>query len=227
MQQQNPVHVALIMDGNRHWAKEHHLPLSWGYRRGVVRITEIVKSAIEQNIAHLTLFAFSTENWKRPETEVSYLMQLFSRSITHYTPFLLKQEINVRFIGNLNALKPDLVERIMAIQAKTRNYQKLFLKIAVNYSSRDEVIRTMKKIPPCDLQDYSWETFRQQLDTGNCPDVDLLIRTSGNQRLSNFLLLQSAYAELIFVKKNWPDFTKQDFECLIQAFGQHERTFGK
>jgi undecaprenyl diphosphate synthase len=215
------------MDGNRRWARKNNFPLFWGHRRGVRAVSEIVKSAIEQNITHLTLFAFSTENWKRSENEVSYLMGLFSRSIEHYSTFLLKENIRVRFIGDLASLQGNLLKKIILIQEKTRHNTKLFLTIAINYGSRNEIVRAIKKIPSGEVQNYSWETIQKYLDTSDLPDVDLFIRTSGEQRLSNFLLLQSAYAELFFIKKNWPEFTGRDFEATLQEFSQRKRNFGK
>ncbi|MDR1907124.1 MAG: di-trans,poly-cis-decaprenylcistransferase [Puniceicoccales bacterium] len=224
---QNPVHVAIVMDGNRRWAKENNLPIFWGHRRGVRTVSEMVKAAVRQDISYLTLFAFSTENWQRSGSEVTYLMRLFSRVIDHYVTFLQKEAICVHFIGNLVLLKSDLREKIASIQEETRYNTKLFLTIAVNYGSRDEIVRAVKKIPIEERQNCSWETLRRHLDTENIPDVDLFIRTSGEQRLSNFLLLQSAYAELFFIKKYWPEFTQQDFEMVLNEYRSRKRNFGK
>jgi undecaprenyl diphosphate synthase len=190
-------------------------------------VSEIAQAALERKIPYLTLFAFSTENWQRPADEVQYLMGLFSRSITHYAAFLQKNEICVYFIGDLAPLNDHLREKIISIREKTAQNNKLFLTIAVNYGSRDELTRAVKKIPSDALQNCSWDDIRGCLDTRDMPDVDLLIRTSGEQRLSNFLLLQSAYAELFFIKKYWPEFTRQDFEIVLDEYRIRKRNFGK
>jgi undecaprenyl diphosphate synthase len=222
-----PVHVAIVMDGNRRWAKENNFPMFWGHRCGIHTVSEIVRAAIGHEIPYLTLFAFSTENWRRSTGEVRYLMGLFVRSITHYAVFLQKNEICVRFIGDLASLQEDLQEKIASIREKTDHNTKLFLTIAINYGSRDELVRAIKKIPIDERQNCSWESICEWLDTGNIPDVDLFIRTSGEQRLSNFLLLQSAYAELFFVEKYWPEFTQQDFEIVLNAYRLRKRNFGE
>jgi undecaprenyl diphosphate synthase len=223
----NPVHVAIVMDGNRRWAKEKNFPTFWGHRRGIHAVSEVVQMAIKQKIPYLTLFAFSTENWQRSANEVSYLMGLFARSITHYGIFSQKNEIRVYFIGDLAPLDDNLRRKIISIREKTAQNSKLFLTIAINYGSRDELVRAVKKIPPSELQNCSWEDIYGRLDTQGIPDVDLLIRTSGEQRLSNFLLLQSAYAELFFIKKYWPEFTQRDFEIILDEYRIRKRNFGK
>jgi undecaprenyl diphosphate synthase len=215
------------MDGNRRWTKKNNFPLFYGHRRGVHAVSEVIKTALDRRISHLTFFAFSTENWKRSGDEISYLMRLFSRSIDRYGTFLLRKGICVRFIGDLAPLNPDLLGKMLSIREQTRHNGKLFLTIAINYGSRDEVVRAVKKLSINELQNCSWETFRRHLDSADLPDVDLFIRTSGERRLSNFLLLQSAYAELIFVQKNWPEFTGNDFEATLQEFGRRKRNFGK
>ncbi|MDR1590705.1 MAG: di-trans,poly-cis-decaprenylcistransferase [Puniceicoccales bacterium] len=223
----DPVHVAIVMDGNRRWAKENNFPLFWGHRRGVRALRESVQAAIEQKIPYLTFFAFSTENWQRSENEVKYLMGLFVRSIGHYAVFLQKNKIRVYFIGDLAPLNDNLRGKIASLREKTAQNSKLFLTIAINYGSRDELTRAVKKIPPNELQNCSWEDICRRLDTRGIPDVDLFIRTSGEQRLSNFLLLQSAYAELFFIKKYWPEFTQQDFEIILNEYRLRKRNFGK
>jgi undecaprenyl diphosphate synthase len=154
-------------------------------------------------------------------------MGLFARSMVRYAVFLQKNEICVRFIGDLVPLREDLQEKIALIREKTDRNTKLFLTIAINYGSRDELVRAIKKIPIDERQNCSWESIRGRLDTGDTPDVDLFIRTSGEQRLSNFLLLQSAYAELFFIEKYWPEFTRQDFEAVLDAYRLRKRNFGK
>jgi undecaprenyl diphosphate synthase len=223
----NPVHIAIVMDGNRRWAKGNNFHIFWGHRRGIHTVSEIVRATIEQKIPYLTLFAFSTENWRRSTHEVGYLMGLFVRSIVHYAAFLQKNEICVRFIGDLAPLREDLQVKIASIREKTDRNTKLFLTIAINYGSRDELVRTIKKIPIDERQNCSWESICEWLDTKDIPDVDLFIRTSGEQRLSNFLLLQSAYAELFFTEKYWPEFTRQDFEFILDAYRLRKRNFGE
>ena len=227
MSSRDPVHIAIVMDGNRRWAEGKNFPIFYGHRRGVYRASEMVQVAIERKISHLTLFAFSTENWRRSAREVTYLMRLFARSIDRYATFLQREAICVHFIGDLAPLDGDLREKITAIREKTRPNTGLFLTIAINYGSRDELVRAVKKIPSDELPNCSWESIRRRLDTGDIPDVDLFIRTSGEQRLSNFLLLQSAYAELFFIKKHWPEFTRQDFEVVLEEYRSRKRNFGK
>ncbi|MDR2812704.1 MAG: di-trans,poly-cis-decaprenylcistransferase [Puniceicoccales bacterium] len=222
-----PVHVAIVMDGNRRWAKGNNFPIFWGHRRGVHTVSEIVQTAIEQKISNLTLFAFSTENWQRSANEVAYLMKLFARSIEHYATFLQKNEVCIHFIGDLMSLGNNLREKIASIREKTYHNKKFFLTIAINYGSRDEIVRAVKGISADELPNCSWESIRRRLDTENMPDVDLFIRTSGEQRLSNFLLLQSAYAELFFVKKYWPEFTQRDFMTILEEYRLRKRNFGK
>jgi undecaprenyl diphosphate synthase len=217
----------MVMDGNRRWARGNNLPIFWGHRRGIHTVSEIIQTAIREEIPYLTLFAFSTENWQRSTNEVRYLMGLFVRSITHYAMFLQKNEICIRFIGDLAPLREDLQKKIASIREKTDHNTKLFLTIAINYGSRDELVRAVRKMPIDERQNCSWESIYKWLDTGNIPDVDLFIRTSGEQRLSNFLLLQSAYAELFFIKKYWPEFTQQDFEAILDAYRLRKRNFGK
>jgi undecaprenyl diphosphate synthase len=154
-------------------------------------------------------------------------MRLFSRSIERYATFLTGREICLRFIGDLTPLDADLFQKIRHIQEKTQHGRKLFLTIAINYGSRDEIGRALRKIPPEEIPNCSWETIEKYLDTQYSPDVDLFIRTAGEQRLSNFLLLQSAYAELVFIRKNWPEFTGREFEGALREFGRRQRNFGQ
>lgn len=222
-----PRHVAIIMDGNRRWAKKRNLPEFWGHRKGVSAVRSAVDFAIRSGISYLTIFAFSTENWKRSAQEVSYLMSLFKRSINRFSKWLIENGICVRFLGDIAALRPDLFEKMKFLEDETKNGCTLNLSIAINYGSRDEVVRAANSlIRSAQNESLTWENFSKALDTRDLPDVDLLIRTSGELRLSNFLLLQSAYAELYFVDTLWPDFDQEAFELSLIEFRKRKRNFG-
>lgn len=222
---EQPIHIALIMDGNRRWARKHQLPVFWGHRRGVHALTEVIKQSLQRKIPYLTVFAFSTENWQRSASEVGYLMKLFGRAIDHFESFIRRYRIKIRFIGDRTALASTLRKKMDHLESISNNNDTLNLTIAINYGSRDEIIRAIRNLN--DVQNCTWEILQQQCDTKELPDVDLLIRTSGEQRLSNFLLLQSAYAEIIFSEKLWPEFSKKDFDEALKIYHCRKRNFGK
>lgn len=227
-----PKHVAIIMDGNGRWAKSHGLSRSEGHRRGAKRVLEIVEEAVRLKIEVITLYAFSIENWRRPRREVNLLMQLLN--------FFLKKELrnlnknNIRFscIGRIEQL-PGSVQNVLG-QAKesTKKNTGMILNLALNYGSRAEIVDAVNKI----IRDKSADKlksdllheadFQKYLDTAGLPDPDLLIRTSGEQRISNFLLWQISYSELLFIEKLWPDFTKDDFHKAICTYQRRSRRFG-
>lgn len=221
-------HIAIIMDGNGRWAKKRLLPRVAGHVRGVKRVKDMVEYCINSDIEYLTLFAFGRENWSRPEEEVSFLMRLLSEQITSEFYKLHDKGVRIRFIGDKTRLNQRLVSQINEIQALTLNNTKLKLNIAVDYSGTYDIIQAVNRI----VQDNPngnivEQDFDKYLLTYPDPHPDLLIRTSGESRLSNFMLWQLAYAECYFTNKLWPDFTKREMELAIHWFNTRERRFGK
>ena len=229
-----PQHVAIIMDGNGRWAKGRGLPRIAGHRAGVESVREIVKASIEVGVPILTLYAFSQENWKRPKEEVSLLMDLLDYFIDKEIKNLLKEGVCVRAIGKIEALPPRTLEKLKQAIDATRHNQKLVLNLALNYGSRAEILDAVAKILEkaqetgfsMNSSSLTEEEFSNYLYTAGLPDPDLLIRTSGEMRLSNFLLWQLSYAEIYITKKFWPDFKKSDFLKAIKEYGKRERRFG-
>ena len=230
-----PQHVAIIMDGNGRWAQSRGLPRVAGHRAGVQTVREIVKAAIESGIQVLTLYAFSQENWKRPKEEVSVLMELLDFFIDKEIRNLVKEGVKVRTIGRIEALPPYTLGKVRQLIEATQCNDKLILNIALNYGARTEILdavtRILKEAKDGDLSRnavpaLTEEEFANYLYTAGLPDPDLLIRTSGEMRLSNFLLWQLSYAEIYITKKFWPDFKKSDFLKAIQEYGKRERRFG-
>lgn len=222
-----PSHVAIIMDGNGRWAKKRLLNRSAGHLAGTEAIREIVKAANQWNIKHLTLFAFSTENWKRPKEEVEYLFSLVSDFFKKYIQELDESMVKVSFIGDLTILPPTVLKVFNEAVERTKDHQHMVLHIAFNYGGQQDILQAVNKIilektkGPIDLKQ-----FEERLWTQGMPPVDLLIRTSGEQRLSNFLLYLTAYSELYFTSTLWPDFRRQEFYQILQKFGQRHRRFG-
>ncbi len=227
-----PRHVAIIMDGNGRWAKRRHLPRIAGHRKGIEAAKAVVRAAGDLGIDVLTLYAFSTENWRRPADEVSDLMGLLRRFIIDDIDELAANGVRLRIIGNYQALKPDLVKLIDEAMARTAGNTRTTLVIALNYGSQLEIARAAQ-ILAARVQDGTLtvdqitpDALEAELYTSDIPAPDLVIRTSGEQRLSNFLLWQAAYAELIFVDTLWPDFGKNELASAITAYGERERRFG-
>ena len=224
-----PKHIAIIMDGNGRWAKQKNKSRIFGHRNGVKAVRETVEYAAEIGINYLTLYAFSTENWQRPKKEVSGLMSLLVSTIRSETKTLMENNIKLSSIGNMNMLpekcKKELYESIKLTSGNT----KLNLILALSYSSRWEIKNAIRKIIGDGLKvnEISEDIIEQYLATKNVPDPELLIRTSGENRVSNFLLWQIAYTELYFCKKFWPDFRKEDLKCAILEYQKRERRFGK
>jgi undecaprenyl diphosphate synthase len=228
----SPRHVAIIMDGNGRWAQMRGRPRLVGHHVGAKRVREIVTACPEFNVKYLTIFAFSTENWKRTQTEVAGLMRLFSRYIRREAQDLFDKGVRVRFIGDRVRLDPRLVDLMDGLELRTSDNDLVHLTIALNYGGRDEVARATRrlaydvasgKIAPKDVTD---ETLPKYLDTYFLPDPDLVIRTSGEARISNFLLWQSAYAEYEFIDTLWPDFSAAEFGTVVARFRQRDRRFG-
>ncbi len=220
-----PVHVAIIMDGNGRWAKNKGLKRIEGHRVGVKVVKEIVEASATIGIKFLTLFTFSTENWKRGEEEVNFLFELFANSVKEYIPELKANSIRLNVIGNLNQLPFFLRKTIDYAIKETEKGDKLTLTLAINYGARLEIVEAVKKAKSTDME-ITEESFKNFLFTRDLPDPDLIIRTSGEMRLSNFLLYQAAYSELFFTKTLWPDFTKEEFFEIITEFNKRERRFG-
>jgi undecaprenyl diphosphate synthase len=228
-----PAHVAIIMDGNGRWARQRGLPRIEGHRRGVETVRSIIDAAKELGIRYLTLYAFSVENWKRPQEEVGALMSLLEYFLKRETATLVKNQVRLLAIGRTQDL-PDVVRRqLEAAIAATAHFTEHTLVLALNYGSRTEVIDAARayaaavaagEISP---NDSSWETFSRHLYTADLPDPDLVIRTSGEYRVSNFLLLQAAYSEFVFTPVAWPDFTKADLVAAIELYSKRERRYGQ
>lgn len=227
-----PTHVAVIMDGNGRWAQMRGRPRLYGHQAGAKRVREIVEACPDLGIRYLTIFAFSTENWKRTQTEVTGLMTLFRRYIHKEAQALLDNGVRVRFIGDRDRLDPKLVRMMRGLEQLTEGNDLVHLTIAINYGGRDEVARATKRLARevaagrLDPEDVEAETLAHFLDTCLLPDPDLVIRTSGEARISNFLLWQSAYAEYEFSPVLWPDFTAAHLAEVLANFGTRERRFG-
>ena len=227
-----PRHVACIMDGNGRWAQARHRPRLFGHQAGARRVREIVAACPDLGVEYLTIFAFSTENWKRTQTEVAGLMRLFRRYIQSEARDLHADNVRVRFIGDRDRLDPKLVKLMDELELLTSRNDRLNLTIALNYGSRDEIGRATRRLAtevaagrlsPSDVDETVLARF---LDTHFLPDPDLVIRTSGEARISNFLLWQSAYAEYEFIDTLWPDFTATLFGEIVSRYGARDRRFG-
>ena len=227
-----PRHVAIIMDGNGRWAQRRGRPRLFGHHAGAKRVREIVEACPDLGVGYVTIFAFSTENWKRTQSEVAGLMSLFRRYITKEARSLLGENVRVRFIGDRVRLDSKLVTLMDELEQLTAGCTGGNLTIAINYGGRDEVARATKRLAEdvaagrLDPASVDEETLPKYLDTCVLPDPDLVIRTSGEARISNFLLWQSAYAEYEFVDTLWPDFSADEFGSLVSAYGSRERRYG-
>ncbi len=227
-----PRHVAIIMDGNGRWAAARGLPRAEGHRRGVEALRRTIRSAGEIGIKIITIFSFSAENWSRPASEIGELMGLLRRFIRNDLAELHKSNVRVRIIGERDGLDPDIARLLTEAEELTKDNSGLTLVVAFNYGARQEIARAARRIAEevaagrMATADIGLETIGRFLDAPDLPDPDLIIRTSGEQRLSNFLLWQSAYSELVFVPTNWPDFDRATLEAAISEYQQRERRFG-
>ena len=218
----------MVMDGNGRWANERALARLKGHAKGADRVRHIVRASLDMNVTHLTLFAFSTENWKRSESEVIGLMSLFRKFMKSESKKLLINGVKVRFIGDRSRLDKSLIKLMNNLEVLTNGNDNLHLTIALNYGGRDEIIRATKKISEkiksgeLELDDINIELFSNNLDTFDLPDPDLVIRTSGEKRTSNFLPWQCAYSEYVFEESNWPDFNKEIYEEILKEFKTRE-----
>jgi len=222
---QAPAHIAIIMDGNGRWAKERGLKRTAGHEEGAKRVRDITTHCSDIGVKYLTLYAFSTENWSRPKLEVEFLMKLLDSWLKKELPIYLKNSTKFKAIGDISRFSKSLQKTIKQTEEKTANGTELTQVLALNYGSQDEMLRAMKKLREKDLE-ITKENFEACLDTAGMPPVDMLIRTSGEIRLSNYLLWQNAYAEMFFVSSYWPEFSTQDLDDLISDFNSRERRFG-
>lgn len=232
-QQNGPDHIGIIMDGNGRWAQAQGLSRIKGHREGVETCRRIIDACQDLNIHYLTLYAFSAENWNRPEPEVNALMELLELFLIQETDLLIEKKVRLHAIGRLEELPAKPRRALKAAIKATVQFDEWHLTLALNYSSRNEVIDATKAIArlaaagKLNPEDLDWETIASHLDTDGLPDPDLIVRTSGETRLSNFLLMQSAYAEFYFTSTCWPDFTKAHLEEAIRSFHERERRFGR
>lgn len=218
-------HLAIIMDGNGRWAKKRGFIRTKGHDSGANVVENVAKFCIDKDIKNLTLYAFSTENWTRPKSEVEYLIKLFKEFLIKKEEIFIKNEIKFETIGDLSKFDDELLNLITKIKEKTAIFNKLTLTLAVNYGSKDEIVRTVKKLISKG-DEINETTISQNLDTVKIGDVDLLIRTGGKQRLSNFLLWQASYAELFFTPTLWPDFSYNELEKIVEKYTKIHRKFG-
>lgn len=227
-----PNHVAIILDGNGRWAKKRLMPRNYGHVQGAKAVEQICEDAWNLGIHYLTVYAFSTENWSRPESEVTALMKLLRKYLQNAIQRSMKNNMRVKVIGDKTKLSEDIQQTIAELEEKTKDNTGLTFSIALNYGSRDEMRRAMQRMAK-DIEDghlsydeVTEEKFASYLDTADLPDPDLLIRTSGEQRLSNFLLWQLAYTEFLFMEELWPDFDRASLIRAIRAYNGRERRFG-
>ena len=220
-------HIAVIMDGNGRWAQQRGLARTKGHREGLEAAKRIVKTVADLHIPYITLYVFSTENWKRTEEEVGFLMGLIQQHLRAELAFYAANNIKVKHIGNAAALPRAIQMDIADIMKKTEHYTGTTMQLAINYGGKDEIIRAIKKLSDRQLETLTEDAFEQLLDTAGVPPVDLVIRTGGEKRLSNFLLWQTAYAEFYSTDILWPDFTPAHLMEALDAYGKRIRRFGR
>jgi undecaprenyl diphosphate synthase len=231
-EQNNLKHIAIIMDGNRRWAKQRNLPVKLGHKQGAETLKKIVRHANNIGVEYLTVYAFSTENWKRSEEEVSALMKLLESYLADFTEDADSENIIIRVLGDLTALSPALQKSIESAIERTKMNTGIVFNIALNYGGRNEIVNATKGIiedvkkGKLNVEDLDESKFSEYLYTGTIPDPDLLIRTSGEVRLSGFLPWQLVYSEFLFIEKLWPDFTEEDLDQAIAQFNKRNRKFG-
>ncbi len=227
-----PQHIAIILDGNGRWAKGRGMPRNYGHKAGAKNVEKICDIAGHMGIKYLTVYAFSTENWGRPQSEVDELMRLLGSYMKTCLKTAKKNNMRVRVLGDITRLAPRLQEQIRELEEVSSQYDGFYFQIALNYGSRDEIIRGIKKMYAqaaegiLSIEDITEEAFSKYLDTADIPDPDLLIRTSGEQRLSNFLLWQTAYSEFYFTSVPWPDFDEAELKKAVEAYNNRDRRFG-
>jgi len=230
--ERGPKHIGIILDGNRRWAKSNGFSINQGHKAGAENIKKIVNYAYDCGLKYLTVYAFSTENWKRDTLEVKMIMNLFDQFITDILESDEKRKIKVKFYGNLNKLDNKLQKKIFELENKTKNNDNMVFGICLNYGGRDEIVHATKKIAEdvkrglISVEDINIDTISNNLYTKDVPDPDFIIRTSGEQRLSNFLTWQSTYSELYFPKIYWPEFDENQFDIAVNEYVKRNRRFG-
>ena len=220
-----PEHVAIIMDGNGRWGIKRKNSRNYGHSVGVRVVDTIISEAILLKIKYLTLYTFSTENWKRPKSEITFLMKLLEKYIIKESKNIIKKKIKLKIIGNIKKFPNSLKSKLIKTEKLTKNNKKIQINIALNYGSKEEIVSTIKKLNKKSIP-ISNKNISNNLYTANIPDPEILIRTGNRKRLSNFLLWQSSYTELYFEKKLWPDFTTKDFKKILLNFSKVKRSFG-
>ena len=220
-------HVAIIMDGNGRWGLKKKKSRNYGHLKGIKAVETVIKSSIIQKISYLTLYTFSTENWRRPESEINFLFDLIRHSLKKNLKRIIKQDIKVNIIGKRKGLPKDIVNIVKLIEKRTIKNKKITLNLALNYGSKEEIINACKNLALKRNKKISINSFKNELYTKNIPDPEILIRTGGTKRLSNFLLLQLYYTEIFFVDKLWPDFKGDDFNKIVNKYYNIKRNFGK
>lgn len=227
-----PEHIAVIMDGNRRWAKKKNLPTKLGHREGALRVTDLVRNCADIGVKYLSVYAFSTENWNRDKKEIDYLMTLLMEFVIKELNNLHKNDVKITMMGNIDDLPEKTRKEVQRSVELTKNNKTLHLNIALSYGSRNEIIRAVKNIindyenNEINIEEINEESFNKYLFTNDMPDPDLLIRTSGEVRLSNFLLYQLAYTEFYFTDVLWPDFNKEELLKSIESYQQRKRRYG-
>lgn len=223
-----PVHIGIIMDGNGRWARQRNLPRTSGHKEGLTVAKNIVREAAKLGVKYVTLYTFSTENWKRAQDEVGFLMNLIKGHLRAEFQFYKDNGIRIKHLGDLNGLPKDVQKEIIDAQNETAGFSGLTVVLAINYGGRDEIVRSIKKLAEKnpDLSNITEDDVTKSFDVEDLPDVDLLIRTGGELRLSNFLLWHAAYAEFVFTKTLWPDYNINEFYTDIEEFQKRTRRFG-
>lgn len=222
-----PVHVGIIMDGNGRWAQKRNLPRTAGHKEGLETAKRIISCAVEAGVKYVTLYTFSTENWKRTEEEVGFLMGLITRHLRAEYKFYKEHGIRIRHIGDTSRLPQAVQKEMMAAESETADFNRMTVVLAVNYGGRDELIRAMKKLSlKLANEEISEQDVSAVFDVPELPDADIIIRTGGEKRLSNFLLWHSAYSELFFSDTLWPDFNNEEFLSILKDFNNRDRRFG-
>ena len=219
-------HIAIIMDGNGRWGLKKKKSRNYGHLHGIKTVETVIKSSLIKKISHLTLYTFSTENWQRPDSEINFLFDLIRKSLKRKIQKIIKQGIKVNIIGQRKGLPKDIVDIVKLIEKKTVKNKKITLNLALNYGSKEEIINAFSNLISKKKKEININNFEKELYTRNIPDPEILIRTGGTKRLSNFLLWQLAYTEIFFIDKLWPDFNENDFNEIIKKFYNIKRNFG-
>lgn len=222
-----PAHIAIIMDGNRRWARNKGLPTNLGHSQGAKTLEKVAIACQELGVKYLTVFAFSTENWKRDEAEVNHLMKLLAENISSFDKRFKNDDVKIKLVGDINGLPKNLQEGIRKIEERTKLKTGLTVNVAINYGGRAEIVNAIKKLKEDNVTGITEDILNKYMYTYDSPDPDLIIRTAGEQRLSGFLLWQSAYSEFYFTNTLWPDFDEKELNKAIDEFNNRKRNFGK